>query len=87
MTDLTDTLYQFLTSHALPGVWEDPEYGQSQRCAAEKERLLRARLDDKGLQLLDDMLNELGLVRCFEREHIFLAALSLSRELAALVRG
>ena len=86
MTDLMNTLYEFLPSYNAPGVWSSPEYANALDCAKRKKEQLESQLNKRQLQLLEDLLRELQLAGRFDREYIFQAALALSRELAGLVR-
>ncbi|MBO5918228.1 MAG: hypothetical protein J6Q14_05635 [Oscillospiraceae bacterium] len=86
MTDLMLALYEFAASRRMGYLMEDPEYADFSRCAKLQEQKLRAHLDDVGKQNLDNLLQELQGEHSVEQEAMFQAALSLSRELNALVR-
>lgn len=86
MNDLTNALYEFLTEHYIHGILQDPEYAAALGYAETKQELLNLQLTEDQRRLLQSMLDELNLAHTMEQKRLFLAALSLSRELAGLVR-
>ena len=85
MTDLTNTLYKFLSQHYLTGVWEDPEYETAKKYAENKLEQLCSQLEEKQRILLTNLMDDLTLAYSIRQEHIFQATLALSRELSKLV--
>ena len=81
MTDLLNTLYNYVLTQSESYLAVYPEYPNFCRRAAEKERSLRANLSQEEEQLLEDMLGELWLRRQAEQEAAFRATLALCREL------
>ena len=81
MTDLLNTLYNYVLTQSESYLAVYPEYPNFCRRAAEKERSLRANLSQEDEQLLEDMLGELWLRYQAEREAAFRASLALCREL------
>lgn len=81
MTDLLNTLYDYVLTQSEAYLAVYPEYPDFCRRAAEKERSLRANLSQEEEQLLEDMLGELWLRHQAEQEAAFRAALTLCREL------
>ena len=81
MTDLLNTLYNYVLTQSESYLAVYPEYPNFCRQAAEKERSLRANLSQEDEQLLEDMLGELWLRHQAEREAAFRASLALCREL------
>ena len=85
MTDLMLALYEFTASRRMGHLMEDPDYADFSRCAKAQEARLRARLDAQAEQHLDALLTELDSEHSVEQESMFLAALSLARELNGLL--
>ena len=81
MTDLLNTLYNYVLTQSESYLAVYPEYPNFCRRAAEKERSLRANLSQEDEQLLEDMLGELWLRHQAEQEAAFQASLALCREL------
>lgn len=81
MTDLMNTLYSFVTTHKVNGLWDDPEYRSATACVQRQEDKLRALLDEAGRQVLDDLLNEQLNQHCMELEQLFQGTIALCREL------
>ena len=81
MTDLLNTLYDYVLTQSESYLAVYPEYRDFCRRAAEKERSLRANLSQEDEQLLEDMLGELWLRHQAEQEAAFRASLALCREL------
>lgn len=79
------TLYEFTLTRRMAPSSEDPEYDDFVRCAGLQEKRLRTRLDEAGLQALDNLLTELDNRHSVESEALFRAALALSRELNGLL--
>ncbi len=86
MTELTNALYEFVTRRYLPGICIDPEYEKALEYAGIKRAQLDSQLEEGQRRLLAELLDEVSLAHCHEREQIFQAALALSRELSGLVR-
>ena len=81
MTDLMNTLYSFVTTHSLNGVWHDPEYRNFAACADRQEEKLRALLDQEGQKILDSMLIEQTNQHSVELELVFQGTMALCRDL------
>jgi len=86
MTELANALYEFVTSHYLPGICNDPEYTKAQDYAETKKALLNSQLNESQREILSDLLDDINLACAIRSEYIFQAALALSRELSGLVR-
>jgi len=86
MSELTNALYEFVTSHSMPGLWEKPEYQIAQTNADTKLEQLCGQLEEKQRKLLSELIDEIDLAYAIRSEYIFQAALALSRELSGLVR-
>ncbi len=84
MTDLMKTLYTYIQEHLDIWLCQDPEYRQFAASAGAREEKLRARLDPEGVNLLNVMLDERLSQHAVEQEAIFMATLSLCRELGRL---
>ena len=87
MNELTNALFEFMTTHYVPGICNDPEYEEAKSYAKKKEEQLNSQLNETQQQLLQDLLEDIKLAHFFEQEHIFQATLALSRELSGLVRS
>lgn len=85
MSELTDTLFEFLTNHYIHGIIQDPEYEKAVGYAQARQELLSSQLDEEQRGLLKGMLDEISLAHHMEQRQLFRAALTLSRELAGLV--
>lgn len=85
MSELTDTLFEFLTSHYIHGIIQDPEYEKAVGYAQARQEMLSSQLDEEQRELLKGMLDEISLAHHMEQRRLFRAALTLSRELAGLV--
>lgn len=81
MTDLMNTLYEFVSSRRMGDVWNDLEYRGFSSCAQAQEESLRALLEESGTKILDAMLAEQASQHCVELEAMFQGALALYREL------
>ena len=81
MNEIIRSLYEFTLRRRMGGVWNDPEYANFRYCADQKETQLRARLDNDGQKLLDDLLEELAQQHNVELETVFSSALSVYKEL------
>ena len=86
MTELTNSLYEFLTKHYIHSIIQDPEYEKAVGYAEAKQELLSCQLNEDQRQLLKSMLDEINLAHTMECFRIFQATLALSRELTGLVR-
>ena len=86
MNDLTNALYEFVTTRRMGRVFDDPEYRSITSSAQGKENRLRELLDREGNRLLTDLLNEQTLQNAVEMETMFRATVTLCRELGQMVR-
>ncbi len=86
MNDLTNALYEFVTTRRMGRVFDDPEYRSITSSAQGKENRLRELLDREGNRLLTDLLNEQTLQNAVEMETMFQATVTLCRELGQMVR-
>ncbi len=81
MTDLMNTLYEYVLTQSKTYLAVHPEYEDFCLRAAEKEQSLRASLSQEDTQLLEDMLGELWLRHQAEQEATFRATVTLCRGL------
>ena len=86
MTDLMNSLYEFVTARRMGRVFDDPEYRSITSSALVKEDRLRELLDQDGNKLLTDLMNEQLLQFTLEMEAMFLSTVDLCRELGQMVR-
>ena len=86
MTDLMNSLYEFVTARRMGRIFDDPEYRSITSSAQGKEDRLRELLDREGNRLLTDLLNEQTLQNAVEMETMFQATVTLCRELGQMVR-
>lgn len=86
MDDLMKCLYGFMLEHRLGSLHEDLEYGETAFDTDIQEKRLRECLNQEQQEELDCLLNKITAKDCIVSEHIFRAALALSRELNALLR-
>lgn len=87
MDDLTRCLYEFVYENRMASLSRDKEYIDVVTSAERQEERVASYLNDeqrKELRTLIDALETQSNITC---EHLFQAALSLSRELDGLVRG
>ena len=87
MDDLTRCLYEFVCEKRLGSLSEDSEYIGAVLGTERQEERVASYLNDeqrKELRTLIDALETQSDITC---EHLFQAALALSRELDGLVRG
>ncbi|RKI71083.1 hypothetical protein D7V91_01910 [bacterium 1xD42-67] len=87
MDDLTRCLYEFVCENRMASLSGDKEYIDVVTSAERQEERVASYLNDeqrKELRTLIDALETQSDITC---EHLFQAALSLSRELDGLVRG
>ena len=87
MDDLMKCLYGFMLEHRLGSLHEDPEYEQAAFDASIQEKRVRESLDQEQRKELDQFINMRTLQDSLMSEHIFRAALALSRELNDLLRA
>ena len=85
MTELMNTLYEFISNRRMGDVWNDPEYRSFSSCAQIQEEKLRARLDGEGEKILDDLLAEQRGRHYVELQVMFQSALALCRELSQIL--
>ena len=86
MTDLMNSLYEFVTARRMGRVFDDPEYRSITSSAQGKEDRLRELLDQDCNKLLTDLMNEQLLQFTLEMEAMFLSTVDLCRELGQMVR-
>ena len=86
MTDLMNSLYEFVTARRMGRVFDDPEYHSITSSAQGKENRLRQLLDQDGNKLLTDLMNEQTLQFTLEMEAMFQSTVDLCRELGHMVR-
>ena len=86
MTDLMNSLYEFVTARRMGRVFDDPEYRSITSSAQGKEDRLRELLDQDGNKLLTDLMNEQLLQFALEMEAMFQSTVDLCRELDQTLR-
>ena len=87
MNDLTRCLYEFVCEKRMGGLSEDKEYIEAVLGAEQQEKRVASYLSDdqrRDLRALMDTVAARSDITC---EHLFQAALALSRELNGMVRG
>lgn len=87
MDDLTRCLYEFVCEKRMGSLSEDKEYIEAVLGAERQEKRVASYLDDEQRPELRVLLDTLSAQSDITNEHLFQAALSLSRELNGLVRG
>lgn len=87
MDDLTRCLYEFVCEKRLGRLSEDKEYIESVLCTERLEEQVASYLDGEQQRELRALIDTLSAQGDVTGEHLFQAALSLSRELSGLVRG
>lgn len=87
MDDLTRCLYEFVCEKRMGSLSEDKEYIEAVLGAERQEKRVASYLDDEQRPELRALLDTLSAQSDITNEHLFQAALSLSRELNGLVRG
>ena len=85
MSELTDTLFEFLSKHYIHGIIQDLEYEKAVGYAEAKQELLSSQLDEEQRSLLKGMLDEISLAHHMEQRRLLRATLSLTPELSRLV--
>ena len=83
MDDLTRCLYEFVCEKRMGSLSEDKGNIEAERA----EKRVASYLDDEQRPELRALLDTLSAQSDITNEHLFQAALSLSRELNGLVRG
>ena len=87
MDDLTRCLYEFVCEKRMGSLSGDKEYIEAVLGAERQEKRVASYLDDEQRPELRALLDTLSAQSDITNEHLFQAALSLSRELNGLVRG
>lgn len=85
MNDLTQCLYEFLLDRRMGEEWNDGEYRACSLNAELQEEQIKSSLDEKQRRELDLLLDRIAERDSMEKTYLFQAALSLVRELNALV--
>ena len=87
MDDLMKCLYEFVSQRRMGSVCEDPEYEEVTRGVEMQIKRVEKDLDQDQQRELRLLLENISAQSSLESEHLFHAALRLSRELNALVRA
>ena len=87
MDDLTRCLYEFVCEKRLGSLSEDSDYIGAVLGAERQEERVASYLNDEQRRELCTLIDMLSAKGDITGEHLFQAALSLSRELDGLVRG
>ena len=85
MDDLAQCLYEFLLDRRMGQEWNDGEYKACVLNAELQEEQMKASLNEKQQEELDLLLDRIAERDSMEKTYLFQAALSLVRELNALV--
>lgn len=85
MDDLTQCLYEFLLDRRMGDEWNDGEYRACILNAELQEKQIKSSLNEKQQKELDLLLDRVAERDSMEKTYLFQAALSLVRELNALV--
>ena len=81
MDDLTKCLYQFVSERRMGSVYADPEYTEASRVVDMQTEKLEETLSQEQKRELNRLLSSVTALDCIHDEHLFRAALRLSREL------
>lgn len=81
MDDLTRWLYQFVCERRMGSVHTDPEYREASRVVDMQTEKLEETLSQEQKRELNRLLSSVTALDCIHDEHLFRAALRLSREL------
>lgn len=87
MDDLTRCLYEFVCEKRMGSLSGDEEYAEAVRGVKLQWDKLASYLDEQQQLELHTLVDTLTAQGSITNEHLFQAALSLSRELRGLVRG
>jgi len=87
MDDLTKCLYKFACAKRMGNLYEDEEYQETLKGIEQQKERVAAYLDQAQQRELRLLLEDITSKGDIEGEHLFQAALSLSRELYGLVRA
>lgn len=87
MDDLMKCLYEFVQTHRMGGLYQDPEYRDRTSAAEVQGNRVRELLDQEQRRELDRLIDKITEQDSIVNEHTFRAALGLARELYALVRA
>ena len=87
MDDLTRCLYEFVWEKRMGSLSEDEEYAEAVRGVSLQRDKVASYLDERQQLELRTLVETLAAQGDIANEHLFQAALSLSRELSGLVRG
>lgn len=87
MDDLMKCLYEFMTTKRLGTVWDDPEYRELSHTVEVMWEKLEDGLTKEQRRELRTLMENVSAQNSVVDEHLFQAALGLSRELNALVRA
>lgn len=87
MDDLTRCLYEFVCEKRMGRLSEDKEYIEAVLGAERQQKRMTAWLTEEQRVELDVLTAMIAAQGDITGEHLFQAALGLSRELNALVRG
>lgn len=86
MDDLMKCLYEFTASRRMGALWDDPEYIEATHTVEIQRKKLEKCMSEEQYEELQVLLESLSAHNSVESEHLFQAALRLSRELSALAR-
>lgn len=82
MTDLIDMLYSFAQDHEIEALLiRNDQYQESVRCTRRQESRLRAALDERAINILDDFLEEQKLLQFMQEKTCFRAGFRMALEL------
>lgn len=86
MDDLMKCLYEFTAARRMGALWDDPEYRELSQSVGLRWSRVEEGLDKEQQRELRTLIEEISAQHSVENEHLFQAALALSRELHALVQ-
>lgn len=84
MNDLTRCLYEFVCEKRLGSLAEDTEYQETLQSIEQQRARVEAYLDKEQQRELRLLIDDVASQGSIEGEHLFQAALALSRELRRL---
>ena len=87
MDDLMRCLYNFATTRRLGTLWDNPEYRELSQSVDSRWNKIEEGLDQEQRRELRTLMEEVSAQNSVENEHLFQAAIELSRELNTLLRA
>lgn len=81
MDDLTKYLYDFVCKKRMGSIYQDPEYEEAVRSVELQSQKVRSGMDEKQTMEFNILMDSMAALSSIESEHLFLAALRLTREL------